>query len=65
MVERSETKVMDMPPFSQVDNRVEVVFDGAEPVVFADVVADPCEGCSDGLDEGTCDGCEHDKGEQQ
>jgi tRNA(His) guanylyltransferase len=33
-VTRSETKVLDMPPFNKVSNRVEVVFDGAEPGAY-------------------------------
>lgn len=31
-VERSHMAVIDMPPFNKVMNRVEVIFDGAEPV---------------------------------
>lgn len=32
LVERSEIRVLDMPPFAGVVNRVAVVFDGAEPL---------------------------------
>jgi len=32
MIERSEIKVLDMPPFGKVINRVEVIFDGADPI---------------------------------
>lgn len=28
---RSEVRIIDMPPFNRVNNRVEVIFDGAEP----------------------------------
>lgn len=31
--DRSEVKIIDMPDFNRVTNRVEVIFDGAEPVI--------------------------------
>ncbi len=37
MVERTDFVELDMPPFAKVTNRVEVVFDGAEPVVASGV----------------------------
>jgi tRNA(His) 5'-end guanylyltransferase len=38
MVERSEVRVLDMPQFSKVTNRVEVIFNGAEPIVKTEEV---------------------------
>jgi tRNA(His) guanylyltransferase len=35
VVERSEIRVLDMPPFGRVTNRVEVLFDGVEPELAA------------------------------
>lgn len=32
-VERSDVKIMEMPPFNKLVNRVEVIFDGAEPLL--------------------------------
>lgn len=32
VIERSETLVLDVPPLARISNRVEVLFDGAEPV---------------------------------
>ena len=32
-VERATFRFLDMPPFSRVTNRVDVIFYGAEPVV--------------------------------
>lgn len=33
MVERTDVVMLDMPPFGKVANKVEVVFEGAEPIV--------------------------------
>jgi tRNA(His) guanylyltransferase len=35
-VERSEVRILEMPPFSKVVNRVEVIFNRAEPIVRED-----------------------------
>lgn len=32
VIERSETLVLDIPPLARLSNRVDVLFDGAEPV---------------------------------
>jgi len=32
MIERQEIVAVEMPPFSKVTNRVEVIFDGADPI---------------------------------
>lgn len=33
MVERNEVRMLPMPRFSSVENRVEVIFEGAAPVI--------------------------------
>lgn len=38
MIERSEVQRLDMPPFAKVKNRIEVIFDGANPVTEGAVV---------------------------
>ena len=34
VIERTDVVKLEMPPFSKVANRVEVIFDGAEPQLF-------------------------------
>lgn len=44
VVERSEVVELDLPPLAQVTNRVEVLFEGAEPLVgAAPTGSGPCE----------------------
>lgn len=38
---RSEVQVVPMPPLSKVTNRVQVIFEGAEPILSSDTRTDP------------------------
>lgn len=38
---RNETVNLDMPPFGRVSNRIEVIFEGADPIPFSEQAGDP------------------------